>query len=238
MSFEVVGGLVRISVQGSMFELNRLDIENYDWLLKTILSSEIPTQHTNEGLIYLDVDPTSFRILYNLLRSPLDIDRLKRMQDSNEWELLKSTADYLGLIALVEVFAEIDQTKMTAITEIKASYEIKEAEYEREIIELKARCKVLTDQLIGVKMLDSALVQTAYCSKYRTYRSGNRCGNRFIVIGNLGEDFSLRCHCDNLSDEGTFAHNIKNVSTLDDLNSVILNITSGAESNRKPWCVV
>jgi len=80
-------GDIGLSVQGQYFIVKRATIALIDWILSKILSSEISWEKTSDnGLIYLDIDPSSF-LLFSMPHSRSRPDLV----------LLKATARYLLL---------------------------------------------------------------------------------------------------------------------------------------------
>ena len=87
---------VLLSVQGSLFILNKSDIIKHDWMLAKIFSSQVPFKKVNDQY-YIDVDPSSFRILLSILRGLTTLENELTRISTNEINLLFSTAQYLML---------------------------------------------------------------------------------------------------------------------------------------------
>ena len=85
--------LVNLSVWGENFCLPVELLTSQDWLLSKIITSKIPWTKDNDGRIYLNRDPNTFRNVLYYLRH----QSLPPLLNSKDLELLKSEAKYLNL---------------------------------------------------------------------------------------------------------------------------------------------
>ena len=97
--------LVKFSMQGSLFELSRnfIDSQEDSFLLKIIINTSNNVQMASPEIYFIDVDALSFCTIYLMLKGELNYDLASLqfiMQKNSEWELLKKTADYLGVVNL------------------------------------------------------------------------------------------------------------------------------------------
>jgi hypothetical protein len=153
---------VPFSIQGSLFVLRRDFILSHDWLLATMLQSDIPTPSVN-GQLFLDVDVISFRVILSILKGTIRIDSIQ--VSDLEMTLLIATADYL----LCEKISE-------ALHESQFGYQKTLAMKNQEISQLKERA----DTLNALKKYPISLIK---CNGYKTHRSFNTCGTTLMLLG-------------------------------------------------------
>jgi hypothetical protein len=161
--------LVSLSVQGSVFVLKSLAILSFDWMVARMLISSVPSSKYND-MIYIDVDPTCFRILLSILQGITDLTLEASRISTTELTLLKSTAAYLlcdNIVHEIETFETEFQTLLadrdnlgSQLAEIKNSDDLK-------IIE-------------AIKVLPISFME---CNGFRTCRSYNTCASKTLVIG-------------------------------------------------------
>jgi hypothetical protein len=58
---------ISLSVQGNLFVLKRQAILSFDWMIARMLTTSVPLAK-HKGMIYIDVDSTSFRIILAILQ--------------------------------------------------------------------------------------------------------------------------------------------------------------------------
>jgi hypothetical protein len=82
------------------------ELLKYDWLVARMLTSEIPVTRTSTGVLYLNADPDSFRVITAVVSgvSTFNDDELAVLYNSKGtcWQLLILTAKYLGSTEIVE----------------------------------------------------------------------------------------------------------------------------------------
>lgn len=134
---------IHLSIQGNYFIVEKSLIEAHDWILSKIISSEIPWRKTSDnGQIYLDVDPTSFRIILAILKGTFDISQDADMLPRSDLALLKTTARYLMLDDVYEAGCAFE-------TGIAAEHNAILRKKDQEIIEIKKKSNAL--QLMAKK---------------------------------------------------------------------------------------
>ena len=167
-------------------------IENYQ-----IISSDIPWRKTSDnGQIYLDVDPICFRIIHGILKGTFDISADVPNISRPELALLKSTARYL---MLDDVHEELEGFETGMMEEFKAALCKKDEEIaaREEVIVAKDEKIAAQDSRIermrqksakfdGIKMLLPHLeMRMLKCNAHRWCRRHNRCGSKSMIIGAL-----------------------------------------------------
>ena len=160
--------IISLSVQWIVFVLKRQAIVSFNWMVARMLSS-VPSSKHND-MIYIDVDPTWFRIILSILQGITDLTLEVSRISTTELTPLKSTAAYLlydNIVREIETFeTEIqiflaDRDNLASqLAEIKNSDELK-------IIE-------------AIKVLPISIMK---CNAYRTGRSYNMCASKTLVIG-------------------------------------------------------
>ena len=196
---------VLLSVQGCLFRLRKETVLNTDWILSKMLTSEVPWTKTGDGQWYVDVDPTSFRIILSILNGVVDLtggdgDKLSDV----DLLLLQATARYLMLDSVVQTAETVKtghtkavsemQEEIVALKEKVTTLEQIEAE---EIVALKKKAKTLERIKTA---LENRPTKVYECRAYRTHRSRNQCGCKTLVFGPLvlSRDDTVSCgECDN-----------------------------------------
>ena len=92
---------IKLSVQGVFLILKRDMVMSHDWILSKILTSDIPWDKTSDdGQYYIDVDPTSFRLIVSILTGITDLDSASQYLSTMDLASLKATTTYLMLESL------------------------------------------------------------------------------------------------------------------------------------------
>ena len=177
---------ISLSVQGSLFVLKRKAILSFDWMVARMLTSSIPSSKHHD-MIYIDVDPTSFRMILSILQGltdlQLEISRISTM----ELVLLKATAAYLlcdSIVQDIETF-ETEIQKLAADRD-KLATQLAESKKSDDFHIIEA-----------IKLLPIRVIE---CNGYRTCRSFNRCAVKTLVIGsnvNCSGESMVCTQCDN-----------------------------------------
>ena len=177
---------VGLSVQGHYFVVNKSVIESHDWILSKILSSDIPWEKSSDsGQIYLDVDPSSFRIILGILNGTFDISQDAGMLPRSDLVLLKTTARYL---MLDDVHEAVCAFETGIVEEYNAMLRKKSEEYDKEITKLTKKARGLQFMaekynLIKDKVETLNYISVFECQARREHRPFNKCGAKFITIG-------------------------------------------------------
>jgi hypothetical protein len=66
---------ITLSLQGQIFVLPANNVICHDWLVKTIVETEVGIE-TLSDVIYLDCEPDSFLLIYKLLNNLYDIKKI------------------------------------------------------------------------------------------------------------------------------------------------------------------
>ncbi len=128
-------------MQGQVFLRPTSEIDSREWLLKTVTSSRLPSRKTSSGAFYMDIDATSLRMVYAMMRSTSTeiASQVQRMRDVDV-ELALVTADYLGLSELAAV--------MKAYVQDAKDHDVEVNELEKQLLSLKAENE---KQLLSLK---------------------------------------------------------------------------------------
>ena len=161
-----------LSVQGALFILPKKTILSHDWILSKILTSEIPWKgSSDDGQYYIDVDPTSFRLILSILNGTVSLSLDANKLSTVDLALVKATARYLMLDSIVHDIEGIKDG------------------FERLLDEKETRIYNLENELAKYDGIEDAIknvnVQVKNCRSYRTFRSQNECGCLSIIIGPL-----------------------------------------------------
>lgn len=174
--------LVEFSLQGQTMLLPKDFVLSHEWMLKTLLTTELGTCKTSTGSYYVNIDAPSFRLLVNFLNFGIEETTLENLGNF-DLILLKKTAQYLGCQEILKKVLDIEGKKSDLIQDMENLKE--ENKYYEE------KVKRLTLNFLNQTNLQ-CMVKT--CEARRTHRSGNRCGNTRIVFQSKVHD------CHNCSD--------------------------------------
>ncbi|KAJ3391036.1 hypothetical protein HDU80_011129 [Chytriomyces hyalinus] len=161
---------VSLSVQGSLFVLKRDAVLSHKWMIATLVST--PNQGTlHNGILYVDVDPASFRVVFSILQGLTTLTNESKMSGM-ELELLKATATYLLCDNIV---ADITNTQ-------------------RDMAESASAVECIK----AIKS-DDLLVYSMECNSFKSCRRLNKCHRKTLLISSelLVERGGLVCtDCD------------------------------------------
>jgi len=136
---------VLLSVQGCLFRLRKETVLNTDWILSKKLTSDVPWTKTGDGQWYVDVDPTSFRIILSILSGVVDLTggNGDKISDVNLL-LLQATARYLMLDGVVQIVETVKSGHTKAVSEMQ-----------EEIVALKEKVETLeqieAEEIVSLK---------------------------------------------------------------------------------------
>ena len=170
---------IGLSVQGQYFIVTKSMIESHDWILSKMLSCEIPWEKTSDnGQIYLNVDPTSFRLVLGILNGTFDISQDAPTLSRPDLALLKSTTRYL---MLGDIYKELSAFETGIVEECNSKL--------RRMDEMVKEAQMKINQYDRIeKKLSEVGVKIVKCSAYQTHRRFNRCGARSIIIGSASPE--------------------------------------------------
>ncbi|CAL2033958.1 unnamed protein product [Caenorhabditis brenneri] len=92
-------GIVKLNIGGSIFHTTKSTLTKFDGFFKTILETDVPITKDESGAIFIDRDPTHFRLILNFMR---DGDVKLSSCEMKVEEILKEAQYYL-LSGLIEV---------------------------------------------------------------------------------------------------------------------------------------
>mmetsp|Transcript_27771 Transcript_27771/g.62984 ORF Transcript_27771/g.62984 Transcript_27771/m.62984 type:complete len:253 (+) Transcript_27771:23-781(+) len=184
------GDDVRLSVQGHYFIVERTTITSHDWILSKIITSKIPWKKTSDdGQIFLDVDPNSFRLILAIISETIDLSQDLGCLSRSDLVLLKATARYLMLDKVNEQIEDIEtgileeiRTKDEEIGEMRRKFETELRKKDEEIDELQSKADLLAKIEQQIQRLSGKVVK---CNAYRTRRHLNECGTQSMILGTL-----------------------------------------------------
>jgi hypothetical protein len=170
--------MIKFSVQGALFVLKEETIMRHDWLLSKVVTSQIPWEAAADGQIFLDIDPSSFRLILSILGGVMSLANDARNLAPTDLVLLKCTARYLMLDSLDK---QINET-LTGFEGILKQKDETIAELNREKAQLEQENTTL-DKI--AQHLAALEVQQLSCQVHKTRHPYNACGCTAIVIGNV-----------------------------------------------------
>jgi hypothetical protein len=109
---------VSLSVQGSLFVLRKDLILAHDWMPAKILTSEVTFQKVN-GVFYLDVDSSSFRLLLSILSGVAELEQAISRLPPIDLSLLISTARYLLCLEIADTLEEMQMKSKNEVEALK-----------------------------------------------------------------------------------------------------------------------
>jgi hypothetical protein len=205
---------ISLSVQGSLFVLKRKTILSFDWMVARMLNSSIPSSN-NQDLIYIDVDPTCFRLILSILKRLINFQSEVSRIATTELVVLKGAAAYLLCDSIVHKI-ETHETEMQKLTAERDNLASQLAESKR------------SDDFYVIEAIKKVPIRVFTCNGYKTCRPYNICAAETIVIGNNIKCISdsLVCSiCDNCTARNYSMHLVKDMNylatTLNDLNQMI-----------------
>lgn len=175
---------VGLSVKGQYFIIKKSTIESYDWILSKILTSEIAWEKTSDnGQIYLDVDPSSFRIILGILNGTFDISQDVPNLSRPEVAILKSTTR--RYLMLDDVHEELKGFETCMMAELKAALRRRDEVIAARDEGIKAKEKQIERMRQKSAKFDEIEAQiarltitTVQCNAFCKRRFQNRCGFR------------------------------------------------------------
>ena len=210
--------MLRLSVQGSHFVLPLSDVTRHDWLVRTMLETDLPTDRIADAL-YLNCDAEAFRLIFMLLCGTASMPQaLERLSDLSQ-SIVRATAEYLLCFEVVHAIDDIVAKKMDhqAIVLDEAKRRETELRHQlqlnsKEMDDLKSKASF---RAVMEKVLYSRVSVKEYCcSARRTYRPRNICGDTAVIVG----DCDVSPICDNCSEPMKIAKKVvKNIEELEDL---------------------
>lgn len=166
-----------VSVQGTIFRLNKERCLSHDWLLSRMLTSGVPHE-TVHGLPYLDVDPISFRVILSVMQGTTDLGLEVSRISSAELALLRATARYL-------LCNEIEEQIGAIVSEHEAELSALQKELDAEKARSQAERDARAQMPETLKALEGMPKSVVRCKGYRQSRRFNVCGSGALLIGGV-----------------------------------------------------
>jgi hypothetical protein len=191
---------IKLSVQGAFFILKKEMIMSHDWILSKILTSDIPWEMaSSDGQVFIDVDPTAFRLIISVLNGIMDLSTDLNKLSLMDLALMKATTRYLMLHSLADEIDGIEGGAEKVIQE-KEDEIVKK---EKEITQMKKKTKDWDE--LG-EILDTNRAQLVVCQGYNRNRSAGRCICWSLVLGPLAfnEEAEKNFTCRECVSQGKF----------------------------------
>ena len=196
--------IVKLSVQGQLFALPRESVLKHDWMVATLVTTNIPTDKIGDAF-YIDCDGPSFRCLFSLLTGTMNICHLDSLHQIERC-LLLSTAQFLA--PSHELTLKIEQEMSKSVSFEKELKSIRESAISKQIefAALKERMNFLeasSEEMRGnhgrIERIDAnenAVFALYKCNAHRKYRPGNVCGLTTLQLSS-GPISAPNCqHCE------------------------------------------
>ena len=204
--------MLRLSVQGSHFVLPVSDVTRHDWLVRTMLETDLPTDRVADAL-YLNCDAESFRLIYMLLCGTASMPQaLERLSDLS-LSLVRATAEYLLCFEVVRAIDDMVAKKMDHQVIVLDETKQRESELRHQLDEWKAKA---SSRAVMENVLSSRVnIQQYSCGAFRMNRSYNICGDKAVIVG----DCSVSPICDNCNEPMKTVKKkaVRNIADLEDL---------------------
>ena len=199
--------MLRLSVQGSHFVLPVGDVTRYDWLVRTMLETDLPTDRVADAL-YLNCDAESFRLIYMLLCGTASMPQaLERLSDLS-LSLVRATAEYLLCFEVVRAIDDMVAKKMDHQVIVLDKAKQRESELRHQLDEWKAKA---SSRVVMENVFSSRVnIQVYSCIAHR----GNR-SYKAVIVG----DCSVSPICDNCNESMNTMKKkaVRNIADLEQL---------------------
>jgi len=204
--------MLRLSVQGSHFVLPVGDVTRHDWLVRTMLETDLPTDRVADAL-YLNCDAESFRLIYMLLCGTASMPQaLERLSDLS-LSIVRAAAEYLLCFEVVRAIDDMVAKKMDHQVIVLDETKQRESELRHQLDEWKAKA---SSRVVMENVLSSRVnIQQYSCGAFRMNRSYNICGDKAVIVG----DCSVSPICDNCNEPMKTVKKkaVRNIADLEDL---------------------
>lgn len=189
--------MLRLSVQGSHFVLPVGDVTRHNWLVRTMLETDLPTDWVADAL-YLNCDAESFRLIHMLLCGTASMPQaLERLSDLS-LSIVRATAEYLLCFEVVQAIDDMVAKKMDHQVIVLDEAKQRESELRHQ---LKQKCEEVDDlkakasfQAVMEKLLSSGVsVKAYYCNAKRTHRPFKICGEKAVTVGDCVSPMCENC---------------------------------------------
>ncbi|KAF1767421.1 hypothetical protein GCK72_007380 [Caenorhabditis remanei] len=124
------GNIVKLNIGGTVFQTTKSTLTRFDGMLKVMIETEIPVEKDESGCIFIDRDPTHFRLILNFLR-----DGHVALPDSEKEILeIEQEAQFYLLDGLMELCKR--QLKHSAEKKIPPNHNLRIIETDKEMLEI------------------------------------------------------------------------------------------------------
>eukprot|EP01036_Dinobryon_divergens_P025567 gene25569-34128_t len=178
---------ITLSLQGHLFILPADHVLCHEWLVKTIAETDVGKDAIRD-VVYLDCEPDSFLLIYKILNNLYDIQNLSRLSEI-ALELLVSSCKYMNcehIATIIEELIEKKHSEAKAAKKEKASF-IQQLEEQQQLLEERDM------SFLNEKWMP---VYNCICPNFRERRTGNKCNNPAIIIGDISIDNIMCADCE------------------------------------------
>ncbi|KAF1767465.1 hypothetical protein GCK72_007424 [Caenorhabditis remanei] len=124
------GNIVKLNIGGTFFQTTKSTLTRFDGMLKVMMETEIPVEKDESGCIFIDRDPTHFRLILNFLR-----DSHVALPDSEKEILeIEQEAQYYLLSGLMESCKR--KLEHSAVKKIPPNHNLRIIETDKELLEI------------------------------------------------------------------------------------------------------
>ena len=170
--------ILKFSVQGSFFAFPARNVLSHEWLVKTIVETNLPKDKFGDAY-YIDCDCDSFRFIYQLLNSQATFEDVLKMSPLSI-AILRTTARYLLCFEIEALLDSVQNDQENCLRQIQdlsdelANQKLRSVQREEELKrEMESRLERIRGR-VHVYFSDEEI-----CDNYRTHRPRNQCGNEF-----------------------------------------------------------
>ncbi|CAL2033955.1 unnamed protein product [Caenorhabditis brenneri] len=116
--------IVKLNIGGTLFQTTKATLTRFDGFFRTILETDVPVTKDDFGAIFIDRDPTHFRLILNYMRDwnvklPACEDKVEEISNEAQYYLLT------GLVELCSKQSEVRQnTTPRSVDAVKMSAEL------------------------------------------------------------------------------------------------------------------
>jgi hypothetical protein len=167
-----------------------------------MITSEVPFQMVN-GVIYLDVDPSSFRVILSIVSGVAELEDVVSRLSRMDIALLITTARYLLCLDIVENLEDFQKSQESTETKLHEALCELDSVKKEGVTELAKLKDDYEYQLTKIKeggefeLANAIMSQNVYqlkCTAYLRNRPFNQCGFQIMIVGDINtRNFKLNC---------------------------------------------
>lgn len=177
--------------QGQLFLLETLAVLSHDWLLKTLITTDLPTAKIEDSF-YLDCDGNSFRVIYAILSGVTTVEEQATLP-LRDLKLLLSTARYVSCMQLSEEIKNLIDSTSNEVNRLEALLQNEVSTISSLRIQLQEKSSSLENlqrefndhKMIGrkkcndcgqiIQIIGDVAANDVVCRGYKTRRTSNIC---------------------------------------------------------------